>query len=91
MLTDFSILNLLRCRLLRILRKERAVLRALRALGLDAPRALDLLAHDAVAAAQSAPGALDALFDASDRLDGGGVVLWCNDLANDARCVSSPC
>lgn len=54
-------------------------------LGLNSTQSLDLLTHRAVGAAQADAGALDALFDASDRPEGGGVALWCNDLAADAR------
>ena len=64
-------------------------MRTLAALGLNATQSLSLLTHRSIALAQSDAGAagaaLDALFDASDRPEGGAVVLWCNDLAQDAR------
>ena len=54
--------------LLRLLRKERAHMRTLAALGLNASQSLALLTHRAIALAQSDGGAagvaLDALFDA---------------------------
>ncbi|KAI5117547.1 hypothetical protein M0805_004373 [Coniferiporia weirii] len=72
--------------LLRVLRRERAIIRALTAAGLEAGQAVDLLAHNAVALAQ-AEGAdvLDPLFDASDRPEGGSALMWWNDLTKDSR------
>ncbi|GJE88514.1 Thioredoxin-like domain-containing protein [Phanerochaete sordida] len=71
--------------LLRLLRKERAIMRQLAALGLSPAQSLDLLTHRAVGIAQADTGVLDALFDASDRREGGAATLWCNDLRTDAR------
>ncbi|GJF00041.1 glycosyltransferase family 24 protein [Phanerochaete sordida] len=71
--------------LLRLLRKERAIMRQLAALGLAPAQSLELLTHRAVGSAQADGGALDALFDASDRREGGAALLWCNDLRTDAR------
>lgn len=62
----------------------------LAALGLNATQALELLTHRAVGTAQADAGALDALFDASDRREGGAAVLWCNDLEHDARYARWP-
>ncbi|EKM57416.1 glycosyltransferase family 24 protein [Phanerochaete carnosa HHB-10118-sp] len=76
--------------LLRLLRKERAVMRQLAALGLNTTQSLDVLTHRAVGAAQADTGALDALFDASDRPEGGAAIVWCNDLEQDARYARWP-
>ncbi|KIP02024.1 glycosyltransferase family 24 protein [Phlebiopsis gigantea 11061_1 CR5-6] len=71
--------------LLGILRKERRIMRHITSLGLNATKAMELLTHPAVGLAQSDSGVLDGIFDASDRLEGGDVVLWWNDLENDTR------
>ncbi|KAH8113837.1 UDP-glucose:glycoprotein glucosyltransferase-domain-containing protein [Phellopilus nigrolimitatus] len=72
--------------LIRLLRKERGTMRALTELGLDAGQAVDLLTHRSIALAQGETSdVLDALFDASDRPEGGGVVVWWNDLTKDSR------
>ncbi|KAF7983169.1 hypothetical protein HWV62_23402 [Athelia sp. TMB] len=79
--------------LLRLLRKERALIRSLTAFSLTPSQAIDVLTHDAVASAQqsaAAGGVLDGLFDASDREEGGEVILWWNNLAKDKRYVELP-
>lgn len=71
--------------LLRLLRKERAVMTSLGSLGLTPGQALTLLTHNAVSQAQTDTGVLDGLFDASDRSEGGDLIVWWNDFENDAR------
>ena len=71
--------------LLKLLRRERKVMRALGALGLDARQSVELLTHPAIARAQTEGGALDGLFDASDRAEGGGVIGWFNAFEKDER------
>ncbi|KAF7345254.1 hypothetical protein MSAN_01902000 [Mycena sanguinolenta] len=82
--------------LLRLVRKERSIMDSLAGLhgdaglGLDRPEALQLLTHPAVIAVQgggAGAGALemDGFFDASDREEGGEVVIWWNDLEKDSR------
>ena len=71
--------------LLRLLRRERGIMGSLMSLGLSSEQAIELLTHMAVAKAQSESGALDGLFDASDRAEGGGVIGWLNDIENDER------
>ncbi|KAI8974783.1 glycosyltransferase family 24 protein [Trametes punicea] len=71
--------------LLRAIRRERGIVLSLMSLGLSSPQAVDLLTHRTIAQAQSSGGVLDGLFDASDRLEGGGVILWLNDFENDER------
>ena len=58
---------------------------ALAGLGLDAGQGVRLLTHLAIARAQTEGGALDGLFDASDRAEGGGVIAWLNDVESDDR------
>ena len=74
-----------RVRLLRILRKERVLINSLTSLGLKPNQAIDLLTHPAVAAAQSDTGITDGVFDASDRTEGGGVIVYWNDISKDKR------
>ncbi|KAJ7264047.1 glycosyltransferase family 24 protein [Mycena haematopus] len=73
--------------LLRLVRREREVMEALTdaELGLGREEALRLLTHPAVSAAQGEAGALDGVFDASDRPEGGEVIVWWNDLEKDSR------
>lgn len=58
---------------------------ALTALGMSREVCMEMLTHPAVAEAQGGGGALDGLFDASDRAEGGGVVVYWNDMENDSR------
>ncbi|KAJ7651981.1 glycosyltransferase family 24 protein [Mycena polygramma] len=74
--------------LLRLIRKERTVLTSLTSLGLSRAEALDLLTHPAVSAAQGDAGVLDNIFDASDRLEDGEVIVWWNDFEKDSRYAS---
>ena len=84
-----SIRNLtFKCRLLRILRKERQTILSLTSLGLSASQAIDLVADPSIgraASAQPGSGTLDGYFDASDREEGGDVLLWWNDIEKDRR------
>jgi UDP-glucose:glycoprotein glucosyltransferase len=71
--------------LLRLLRKERSIIHSLTSLGLTPSQAVELLSHPTVSAAQNDKGVMDALFDASDRPEEGGVIVWWNDIEKDAR------
>ncbi|RPD60390.1 glycosyltransferase family 24 protein [Lentinus tigrinus ALCF2SS1-7] len=71
--------------LLRLIRKERNIMLSLMSLGLSSEQAIELLTHMTIAKAQSESGALDGLFDASDRAEGGGVIGWLNDFETDER------
>lgn len=71
--------------LLRVLRKERQVVDALTSLGIAPHEALDVLTHPSLTAAQGSSGVLDGLFDASDRPEGGDVIIWWNNLETDTR------
>ena len=72
-----------------MLRKERATVLSLTSLGLTPAQAVDLLTHNIVAEAQTqeGPKGLDAFTDASDRQEGGGLILWLNDIVRDDRCA----
>ncbi|KAI0696066.1 glycosyltransferase family 24 protein [Cytidiella melzeri] len=71
--------------LLRLMKKERNVMRATEALGLSAGQAIELLTHRAIGVAQSDSGVLDGICDASDRPEGEGVIMWWNDITSDKR------
>ncbi|KAF7307809.1 hypothetical protein MKEN_01141000 [Mycena kentingensis (nom. inval.)] len=70
--------------LLRLLRKEGAVLKSLTSLSLSRTEAIDLLSSPAVSSTQ-AESVLDNVFDASDRPEGGDVIVWWNDFEKDSR------
>ena len=72
-------------RLLRLLRKERDIMRSLTSLGLSTTQALELLTHPNISEAQSSSDVLDGIVDASDRQEGGGVIQWLNDFDADQR------
>ncbi|KAG6918623.1 hypothetical protein DXG01_013034 [Tephrocybe rancida] len=71
--------------LLRLLKKERAAMLSLTSLGLTRTAALELLTHPLVAAAQAGGDVLDGLIDATDRTEGGDVVVYWNDMEKDRR------
>ncbi|KAJ3505081.1 hypothetical protein NLJ89_g7601 [Agrocybe chaxingu] len=71
--------------LLRLLKKDRDILKSLTLQGLSSAQAFELLTHPDVAAAQKGNAVLDTLFDASDRPEGGDVIVWWNDMENDNR------
>ncbi|KDQ52112.1 hypothetical protein JAAARDRAFT_198531 [Jaapia argillacea MUCL 33604] len=74
--------------LLRLLYRERPLVLSLTSepLSLTRRQAITLLTHPTIAAAQGEEGGvLEGLFDASDRQEGGGVVVWWNDLRKDSR------
>jgi UDP-glucose:glycoprotein glucosyltransferase len=75
--------------LLRLIRKERATVLSLTSLGLSPSQAVDLLTHPTIAEAQTqeGPKGLDGFTDASDRQEGGRLILWLNDIVRDDRYV----
>ena len=73
--------------LLRTLRKERKTMESLTAVGLTSSQAFELLTHPSISASQSQSGVLDGIFDASDRPEGGNIIVWWNDFENDSRQV----
>lgn len=52
---------------------------------MERAQAIDLLTHPTVTASQSQSDVLEGLFDASDRVEGGSVIMWWNDLEKDSR------
>lgn len=73
--------------LLRILRKERDTIGQIKDLGVSASQAIDLLTHEAVMLSQAEGRVVRGIFDASDRPEEGGVIMWWNDFEKDARSV----
>ena len=71
--------------LLRLLKKEKAVVQSLTSYGLSNLQAFELLTHPAVAFAQKDSAMMELVFDASDRPEGGGLVMWWNDMEKDTR------
>jgi UDP-glucose:glycoprotein glucosyltransferase len=69
-----------------MIRKERNLIASLTALGMTPYQAMDLIV-DPIVAVQSEAGLLDGIFDVSDRIEGGGVILWWNDIEGDSRSV----
>ncbi|KAL4990969.1 UDP-glucose:glycoprotein glucosyltransferase-domain-containing protein [Aspergillus falconensis] len=70
------------------LRRERRLIDSFRSLGLSAKEAVDLLAHEIVteSVAQGTPQR----YDYRDETEGGGVIIWLNDLEKDAKYESWP-
>ncbi|KAH6906727.1 hypothetical protein BKA70DRAFT_1372357 [Coprinopsis sp. MPI-PUGE-AT-0042] len=71
--------------MLRILKKERTLMLQLTDLGLTRDQAYKLLTHTNIAASQREKSSMDALYDASDREEGGDLIVYWNDLEKDAR------
>ncbi|KAL2809181.1 UDP-glucose:glycoprotein glucosyltransferase-domain-containing protein [Aspergillus granulosus] len=70
------------------LRRERKLIESFRSLGLSAQEAVHLLSHEAVAesVAQDTPQR----YDYRDEIEGGGVIIWLNNLEKDAKYESWP-
>ena len=71
--------------LLRLLKKEKTVIQSLTSYGLSNSQAFELLTHPSIASAQKDSGMMEAVFDASDRPEGGGLIMWWNDMEKDTR------
>ncbi|KAG6876468.1 hypothetical protein C0992_012845 [Termitomyces sp. T32_za158] len=71
--------------LLRLLKKERGLMKSLTGdVGLSRGEAFELLTSSDVAKSQVA-GVLDGIVDASDRIEGGNVIIYWNDIEKDSR------
>ena len=46
---------------------------------------MELITHPAIAAAQKGKDYADGVFDASDREEGGDVIVWWNNMLEDSR------
>ncbi|OJK03201.1 hypothetical protein ASPACDRAFT_23432 [Aspergillus aculeatus ATCC 16872] len=70
------------------LRRERKLIEKFRNLGLSASESVDLLSHKFLAAAMAQDG--PQRYNYRDEIEGGGVIMWLNDLEKDARYESWP-
>ena len=75
--------------ILRLLKKERAVMQSLTSQGLQPSQAFQLLTHPAIAATQRDSATMGTVFDASDRPEGEEIIVWWNDMEKDKRYVDS--
>lgn len=66
------------------MRKERQLIDQLTKAGLSRSEAIEVLTHPSLTK-PSAGQMLEGIFDASDRKDGGGVIIWLNDLEKEER------
>lgn len=66
------------------MRKERKLFSRLESAGLTRSAAFQILTSPALSRA-SEEGMVDGVFDASDRIEGGGLVIYLNDLEEEAR------
>lgn len=71
--------------LLKLLKKEKGIISSLVEEGLTRMQALELLTHREIVNKQGGNGVLDAVFDASDRLEGENIIVWWNDIEKDTR------
>jgi UDP-glucose:glycoprotein glucosyltransferase len=71
--------------LLRLLKKEKTVIQSLTSYVLSNSEAFELLTHPTVASAQKDGAMMEAVFDASDRPEGGDLIMWWNDMEKDTR------
>lgn len=66
------------------MRKERKLIKQLTAAGLSRSDAIQVLTHESLTK-PTAGQLLEGMFDASDRKDGGGLIIWLNDIEKDDR------
>jgi len=71
--------------LLRLLKKEKGMVLSLTELGLSRGEAIQLLTHPELAVVDGVGSAFDGIYDASDRVEGGEVVVYWNDIERDSR------
>ncbi|WVN85210.1 uncharacterized protein L203_100355 [Cryptococcus depauperatus CBS 7841] len=77
-------------KLLDVLRRERQLALSLTCLGLTPAQSFSLLSDPVVGQMQAGDEMGENLVDASDRLEGGDVVVWWNDIEKDKRYRSWP-
>lgn len=66
------------------MREERELFNDFAAIGLTPSQAIRVLTNS-ILTQPSENQIIDGLFDASDRPEGGGLIIWLNDLEEDAR------
>lgn len=72
--------------MLSIVREERQRMMALTSLGLTPDQAFNLLTDDDIATAMTEPEPMMGIVDAGDKIEGGGVITWWNNIEKDKRC-----
>jgi UDP-glucose:glycoprotein glucosyltransferase len=58
---------------------------SLMSLDLQPSEVFDLITHPSLGTFSPSNSVVDDLFDASDRLEGGGLIFWWNDIEKDSR------
>jgi len=61
---------------------------SLTSLGMTPGQAIELISHQSILAAQKEEGGIEGVFDASDREEGGDIIIWWNDLEKDQNYAS---
>lgn len=56
---------------------------SLTSLGLTPEQAAELVSHESILAAHREGGTVEGIFDASDREEGGDVIIWWNNIEKD--------
>lgn len=74
--------------LLSLMRRERALITALRKLGLTNQEAVMFLSHPKIA--ENIESSTKDRFDIRDTPESGGVIIWLNDLEKDSRYATWP-
>ncbi|CAE7169569.1 unnamed protein product [Rhizoctonia solani] len=76
--------------LLRLLRREHQTVSSLMRANLTSEQAIHVLTNPAIGKASATSGPTDGVFDASDREEGGGAIVWLNDIEKDQRYARWP-
>ncbi|CUA68035.1 UDP-glucose:glycoprotein glucosyltransferase [Rhizoctonia solani] len=76
--------------LLRLLRREHQTVGSLMKANLTSEQAIHVLTNPAIGKASTTSGPTDGVFDASDREEGGGAIVWLNDIEKDQRYARWP-
>lgn len=63
---------------------------SLRELGLSSAQAVDVMSWSAERTGAAPETVLEGYFDASDRIEGGGVIAWFNNIEKDSRYARWP-
>lgn len=71
--------------LLKAIRSEKKLATSLVSLGLTPKQSFQLLSDPVIGQKQTAEEPGEGVVDASDRTEGGGVVVWWNDIEKDSR------
>lgn len=73
-----------------MLRAERKRMLSLRELGLSSAQAVDVMSWSAARTGAAPETVLEGYFDASDRIEGGDVIAWFNNIEKDSRYARWP-